>query len=287
MEALSLRQLKESDIKLAHESTIIEGWNYRKEDIERMFKYNPLGCFIAEIEDKLVGHVFSVRYGKLGWIGLLIVRTEYRGKGIGTLLMKKAMHNLSSCGVETVKLEAASKFENFYRKLGFIDEHDSLRFSRTTHEFTSPNNSKVKLLKRNGIRELAKFDAKYFGVNRIEVLTRLYDDYPEFCFISCAGPKIIGYIMCRKGERGYWVGPWVCSPENKRYSGELLAKYIETLGQDARLHVGVPAVNKVAMEIMQEFGFEQYSKSIRMRFGKKLETERLDGIFAIGGPEKG
>jgi N-acetylglutamate synthase-like GNAT family acetyltransferase len=49
----------------------------------------------------------------------------------------------------------------------------------------------------------------------------------------------------------------------------------------------VPALNKDAIEILQEFGFEQYSKSIRMRFGKNLRNERLNGIFAIGGPMKG
>ena len=53
------------------------------------------------------------------------------------------------------------------------------------------------------------------------------------------------------------------------------------------IYLGVPAVNKDAVEILQEFGFEQYSKSIRMHFGKNLKNERTGGIFAIGGAMKG
>jgi hypothetical protein len=57
--------------------------------------------------------------------------------------------------------------------------------------------------------------------------------------------------------------------------------------ENVRLYVGVPAVNEKAVEILQDFGFKQYSKSIRMLFGKELETEYVSGIFAIGGPEEG
>jgi GNAT superfamily N-acetyltransferase len=173
LEGLSLRQFKESDIEFAYESTVIEGWNYTKEYIVRMFSYNSLGCFIAEIEGKRAGHVFSVKYGKLGWIGLLIVRTEHRGKGVGTLLMKRVMEHLLNCGVETIKLEAVLKIANLYRRLGFADEYDSARFSGNIQKITTPTGSNVKLMKKDKIKEIAEFDAKYFGANRLKVLTKL------------------------------------------------------------------------------------------------------------------
>jgi hypothetical protein len=93
--------------------------------------------------------------------------------------------------------------------------------------------------------------------------------------------------MCRKAGNGYRVGPWVCDFKNPRVARELLIKCMEKTGQDVKLYVGIPSVNKIGLEILQEFGFEQYSKGVRMHFGKKLENEHADGIFAIGGPEKG
>jgi ribosomal protein S18 acetylase RimI-like enzyme len=287
MKPFSIRLFKESDIEFAYQTTKSEGWNYAKIDIERMFKYNPSGCFIAEINDKRVGHVFSVNYGKLGWIGLLIVTAEYRGKSVGTALMKKAITHLSSSGVETVRLEAVSAIATVYRKLGFVDEYDSLRFSGVSRKFASAASSNVKSLKRGMIKEIAEFDAEYFGANRIKVLSSLYHDHPKLCFVSHAGSKLVGYIMCRKAQKGYRMGPWICNPENPQAARELLTKCMETIEENAKLYVGVPAINKKAVEILQDFGFEQYSRSIRMRFGNELKNERASGIFVIGGPEKG
>jgi len=197
------------------------------------------------------------------------------------------MDHLLGCGVETIKLEAVPKIASLYRKLGFVDEYDSLRFFGKTRKLTSAASSNVKSLQKSMIEEVAKFDAEYFGADRSEVLMRLCSDYPKLCYVSCIESKIVGYIMCRRAESGYRAGPWVCAPKDPRNSRELLAKCVERLGQNAELYIGVPAANKVAVKIMQEFGFEQYSKSIRMRFGKKLETDDIKGVFAIGGPEKG
>jgi predicted N-acetyltransferase YhbS len=287
MESTFIRLFRESDIEFAYEMTKIEGWNYARKDIQRMFSYNSSGCFIAEMNGKQVGHVFSVNYGKLGWIGLLIVRAEYRRKGIGTALMKEAIHYLLTSGAETVRLEAVPKIAPIYRKLGFVDEYDSLRFLGVGRKISFANNSNVKLLKKETMKEIAEFDAEYFGVNRIKVLSSLYHDNPKLCFASHAGSKLVGYIMCRKAEKGYRVGPWVCNPENPQAAKELLMKCTEAMEENAKLYVGVPVVNKKVAEILHDFGFEQYSKSIRMYVGKKLETERISGVFAIGGPEKG
>lgn len=287
MEDISIRLFNEDDVEFAYESTLIERWNNTREDIKRMFKYNPSGCFIAEVNGKRVGHVFSFQYGKLGWIGLLIVRIEHRRKGIGTLLMKKAMKHLLGHGVETIRLEAVSALANFYRKLGFLDEYDSLRFSGINQKPRLQPHLKVKLMEKDMIKQVAEFDAQYFGANRINVLTSLYNDSPQLCFISCVGSKIDGYLMCRRAESGYRIGPWICNPENPQTAKELLAACMETIRQKEKIYVGLPALNNVAVEILQNFGFEQYSRSIRMRLGKRVENERVDGVFAIGSPEKG
>ena len=106
-------------------------------------------------------------------------------------------------------------------------------------------------------------------------------------FVSYEGSEITGYFMCRKIENGYKVGPWVCNPRDFRVARELLVECWEAIGRNAKLYVGTPVVNDRAVEILQDFRFRQYSRSIRMRFGEKLKTECVDGILAIGGPEKG
>ncbi len=266
---------------------MIEQWDDTRNDIKRMFSYEPDGCFIAEVNYEPVGHVFSISYGRLGWIGLLIVKAEYRRNGVGTLLTKKAINYLLDCGVKTIRLEAVPTITNLYRKLGFVDKYYSLRFIGVSRKIVSLSSYYVKTLKKEELVKLAKFDAGYFGANRTKVLSGLHQNNPQLCFVSYTDAKIVGYLMCRKTETGYKIGPWVCNPENPQVARKLLIECMETITHNAKLYVGVPAVNKAAVEILQDFDFEQYSKSVRMFFGKKLETESVNGVFAIGGPEKG
>jgi GNAT superfamily N-acetyltransferase len=287
MEHFSIRPFGHEDIDFAYKLDVMEQWDDTRKDIKRMFNYEPNGCFVADINSKPVGHVFSISYGRLGWIGLLIVKAEYRRRGIGTLLTKRAMNYLLSCKVETMKLEAVSAIADLYRKLGFVGEYGSLRFTGVSRKITSLSSHCINSLKIEGIKQLAKFDAEYFGANRAKVLSRLCQENPQLCYVSRMDSRITGYIMFRKTKSGFRIGPWVRNPENPQVARELLVECMETIGYNVKLSVGVPAVSKVAVEILQDFGFKQHSESIRMHLGQKLETERADGVFAIGGPEKG
>jgi len=287
MSNVSIRLFSESDIGFAYESCIKEKWLHSLRTIKRLYSYEPKGCFVAEVNGKQAGHVFSFSYGKVGWIGLLIVDEKHRQSGIGTLLMKRAMSYLLDSGVETIKLEAVPEIANLYRKLGFVDEFDSLRFMRINKKGSQQTNQSIKLLKKNEIIEIAEFDSKYFGANRAQVLRRLHEDNPKHCFNYRLDSQIIGYIMCHEIETGYRMGPWVCNPHYPLIAKGLISKCMQTIRPDAKLYVGVPATNSEAVGILQDLDFELYSKSIRMYYGRKLENENVQGIFSIGGPENG
>jgi len=282
----TVRLLEEGDLDFAYQMTAIEGWNERREDVKRMLDYEPEGCFVAEIDKRPAGHAFSVNYGKLGWIGYVIVKAEYRWKGIGTALTAQAKDYLLNRGVEIVKLEAVPMISNLYRKLGFIDEYDSLRFRGIRGKISPSENCSMTLIEKGMIADIAEFDAIYFGAKRTRVLDALYRENPDLSFLCHNESGVIGYIMCRKAEEGYKLGPWVCKSEEPEVAKELFAACLNRITPKTNIYVGVPAVNTLATGILQEFGFELYSKSIRMRFGKKL-GERVNGVLAIGGPMKG
>lgn len=280
------RQLQKEEVEFVYELNAIELWNDRIEDLMRMLEYEPEGCFLAELDGTPAGHIFSVSYGKLGWIGLLIVDKAYRRMGIGRSLMLKALHYLLSQGVETIRLEAVPEISKLYREIGFVDEYDSLRFKGNPSRVLPAENRSVASMKEKTIEEVAEFDAGYFGAKRTKVLRRLYQAYPELCFVSHKESRISGYIMCRKVENGYKVGPWVCIPKEEETAKYLLTACLEKLDREDTVYVGVPAPNQSAVNVLRHFEFLQYSKSIRMRFGKNLR-ESVAGVYAVGGPMKG
>jgi GNAT superfamily N-acetyltransferase len=207
---ITIRLLKSKDIDFVAELTKLEKWGYLPKDVRRCLELEPKGCFMAERDGKRVGHVFSISYGVVGWIGLLIVRQSYRGCGIGTALMETAMNYLRGLGVETIRLEAVPEAVALYQHLGFRSEFDSLRFCKEWKHGGTRLKGKVKRIRqiKNGeLEELARFDAKCFGSNRLKVLQSLYRDFPQHCLVA-KGEAITGYIMGRKTGMGYWLGPW-------------------------------------------------------------------------------
>jgi len=285
---ITIRLLTEHDISFVTQLTNPERWGYLSCDIKRYVECEPKGCFTAELDRKQAGHIFSIGYGNLGWIGLLIVKAEYRKKGIGIMLMKKAIRYLLNRGVETIRLEAVPNTADLYRKLGFVDEYDSLRFMKIYRKATHPYSRCLEHIKEEELNELAQFDAQYFGANRSKVLGRLYRDYPQYCFVSKKKHKIIGYIMARKTTNGFWLGPWTCNPQHLNVAKQLITSCIDSLNEkNQELRAGMPSPNLAATRLLQSLGFKIVSKSIRMFKGKPNSSGNISGVYGIGGPEKG
>ena len=151
---ITLRLLTEYDVDFVTRLAENEKWGYLPCDIKRYMEYDPRGCFIAEVDGKQAGHIFSVRYDKLGWIGLLIVKAEYRRKNIGITLTKKAINYLFNCGVETTRLEAVPEIADLYRQLGFVDEYDSLRFIKIHKKAIRPSSQCLEHIKKKNLKNL-------------------------------------------------------------------------------------------------------------------------------------
>jgi len=200
--------------------------------------------------------------------------------------MKRAVDYLLQCGVETIKLEAVPEMAELYRKLGFIDECDSLRFSKTLAKPDLQAKDGLAPIKKENISEIAEFDEKFFGANRTKVLASLFKENTQLCLAAYDREAVDGYIMCRKAKNGFKIGPFVCNPENTQTADDLLQALANRL-VSTTLYVGLPATNKNAVDLLTKRGFTRYSMSIRMRLGQELKNERVQGVFGIGGPMKG
>ena len=84
-------------------------------------------CLVAEYEEKIIGAVWTRIMDDYGHVDdetpsfAISVYKEYRGKGIGTLLMKKMLELLKAKGYKKVSLavQKANYAVRMYEKLGF------------------------------------------------------------------------------------------------------------------------------------------------------------------------
>jgi ribosomal protein S18 acetylase RimI-like enzyme len=286
-----VRPWTQADVDYVTESVQREGWGYTRRDIERCWQLEPKGCFIAEVQNQPVGHVFTVGYNGMGWIGLLIVCLEKRGRGVGTILMNDAINYLRRTGRETIRLEAAERAVPLYRRLGFKEEFVSLRFRKKLKQREEKKRKRggriwVRQIREEDMEGIAKFDARYFGADRRRVLKSLYLGQSRRCFVAKEKLKTLGYIMSRKIVDADWIGPWVC--EDPETAQELLQACTEAIREGkTELRLGMPILNTDGIRLMEKLGFQPTSESMRMVFGKRMREGDVFGIYGIGGPEKG
>jgi len=134
---LAIRKAKKEDIgkfievyKSAYKN--MKKYAYRKDkNIKWYFKWllkrDENGVFIAEINGEAVGVVacdsnWLGLYEDVGEIHEIVVRDEYKGKGIGKKLMEKAEEYLKSKGHRIIELwvgEENHLAKKFYEKLGY------------------------------------------------------------------------------------------------------------------------------------------------------------------------
>ena len=98
-----------------------------EDGIERFLKRNPDTCFVAQVDDKIVGVIIAGNDGRRGYIYHTAVNEEYRGKGIGAILVDKALDSLKLLGISKVALVVFSKNDPgniFWEHLGFTKRED-------------------------------------------------------------------------------------------------------------------------------------------------------------------
>jgi ribosomal protein S18 acetylase RimI-like enzyme len=88
-------KMTEADLALALEWAAAEGWNPGLHDARSFYAADPQGFLLGELDGAPAGSVSAVRYGAdFGFLGLYIVRPEFRGRGFGVKLWRAALDHL-------------------------------------------------------------------------------------------------------------------------------------------------------------------------------------------------
>lgn len=98
-----------------------------RDGIKKFLERNPDTCFIAEINNKIVGVIMAGNDGRRGFIYHTAVHPEYRKQGIARKLVESAMTALKECGITKVALVVFARNQDgncFWEKLGFTVRND-------------------------------------------------------------------------------------------------------------------------------------------------------------------
>ena len=146
------------EVALAIELAAAEGWNPGLNDADCFFAADADGFLVGELAGRGVGCISAVSYaGTFGFIGLYIVRPEFRGRGYGMRLWQAGMERLQG---HNVGLDGVVARQANYAKSGFRLAHRNVRYRGALR--------RRKLLRRScrrrksDLRRCANMIGKYF-----------------------------------------------------------------------------------------------------------------------------
>ena len=240
-----------------------EGWICGRWELEFLMKNFPQGCLVCREQGSTLGYVSSVRYGKSGWIGNLLVPPDARRRGIGRRLMEQAVSALLKSGVETVWLTASLSGAGLYQRLGF---HQVDSINRWTGCGIAGQAVKPVPFDLETVREV---DRAGWGESREALLQ-----------ITCARGRLYSspgsFLCCQPWEEGLQIGPWGGLSGSR--AGELLDQALSAAGE--RVFLDVPAANLAAASLLSQRGFSIKGSSALMYLGAK-PIYRPEFIFAL------
>ena len=94
-----------------NESSFADHWGFRPVPYEtfaaQMYEpgdWDPALAFLADVDGRTVGHIVGLSFEGHGFIGVLGVIPEYRGRGIAKALLRRAFSALAARGLPEVRL---------------------------------------------------------------------------------------------------------------------------------------------------------------------------------------
>ncbi len=121
-----MRKMMEEEVDIAIDWAANEGWNPGLYDSRCFYDTDPDGFFIAFLDNEPVGCISAVSYSNsFGFIGLYIVRPEFRKKGYGKRLWTVALEYLRD---RNVGLDGVPAQQQNYEKWGFRLAYRNIRY---------------------------------------------------------------------------------------------------------------------------------------------------------------
>lgn len=267
---MTIRRMTAGDLAVVEELRRAENWNQTTRDLERFLEHEPEGCFIACWDGIAVGTVTTTTYGtELGWIGMMLVRAEYRRRGIASALIEKSLDYLRGKNVACIKLDATPAGEPVYARLGF---HAEWEFERWERPGSHAPNINVPL---QSPFEAPTSDAAIFGANRSAWLKRLAKD-------SRVIKRGNAFGMLRAGSRAAYLGPVIA--DDPQTATAIIRDLLGSI--NGHIFWDVPTSNAHAVAIAKDLGFRPIRQLMRMWTGQSNAGD-VSHQYAIADPATG
>jgi len=266
----------------------LAGWNQTAADWNRFLGASPKGCFVAELDGRVRGTTTTISFeNRFAWVAMVLVDAQYRGRGVGTRLLERAIAYLDDLKVPTIKLDATPQGLPIYQKLGFVAEYEIARWilRRSSAEaINAPGTPSKDSLTQESWESICKADRELFGADRSLLLKSFQDEAPDLTTAIWNAGALAGYSFARHGYFADHFGPAMARDAGT--TSKLLEEFL-TRSRRETLIMDCLQSNRAVAGLLKSCGFAYSRPLTRMYRGPNHYAGQPELICAIAGPEFG
>jgi GNAT superfamily N-acetyltransferase len=276
-----IRRLRRTELDQVIEWAAEEGWNPGLGDADAFWAADPEGFLGVESDGELIASGASVSYGgRLGFMGLFIVRPDLRGAGLGRRLwyhrrdtLLERLNDRAAIG-----LDGVLEMERFYADGGFRTSHHSVRMRCLGRDL--PDEAELVTLAELPFDEVAAFDRDHFGAPRETFLRRWIDPEGGLGIAAREDERLVGLGIARPCREGFKIGPLFAEDEAV---ADRVFRSLNRIAIGKPLFLDVPEHNTAAMELARRFEMDEVFRCARMYLGRppKIPWERIFGVTTL------
>ena len=277
--------MRSADISFAVRLTSLEGWGIPARDFRRMLRLDGRGSCVAFDGHRRVGLATTTHYGRrVGWIGNVVVKRQYRQRHIGQQLVDRAVNYLSKARVEHIALYSFKENFQFYRKLGFVQGAGFVRLRRES-EASNPITAIETSSRSLTLSSLLAMDRKAFGADRRRLITALLNGGHAW-YLGYQTGRLASYAVVKNYDDVNEIGPWVSFGLG---SQELDSQLQLVTGKSGRkpIEITCPLTNSRILRIMKSHRFHPINEGCVMFYEYIARIGQPRAIVAHGFLDKG
>lgn len=270
---MQLRRLTLDDVVAGARLTAAAfGGEPREARLRRYLALEPEGWFAVEESGTLVALGGAVAFGRLAWLGLMVVDPARQRQGLGARVARVAIDWAHARGCSTICLIATPAGIPLYRRLGFVSDGDSHELSGAPRLLPAGGQAvAVKRWTPDDTAEIARLDAPAFGANRSRLLAAYAREFSGSAWVSRdERGRVSGFVVVQDDL----IGPWCAVDE--RVGGRLLDVALRGVTRTFR----VGALDALGAALLALRGFSAGRVLPRMRLGPPVPRAEHPHLLA-------
>lgn len=283
---MTIRNMTREEVVQLVEWAAQEGWNPGLSDADSFWATDPEGFMAIDVDGQMAGAGCAFYHGpEYGFMGLFIMRPEFRGQGLGRQLWyarrDKLRSRLSAYG--TIGMDAVTNMIPFYAEGGFEVYSRHCRFTLLAEKISAEASPAVVGLASEDFAEVQQLDRHGFPCVREKYL-QAWTSQAGSHWLGLQGSNgLEGYCVMRPCRSGWKIGPLFAA--GKDQAKQLFLTCVAK-AKTGPVFIDVPDNNPDAWSLCEEFQMEQVFECTRMYHGPAPELDHA-WIYGVTSLEAG